>query len=303
MGRITWVCATCSEPSTRRYGANRHNNNLHGGKGTVVRLLDYITGIATGRFLPRDDNVPSGRKARQSSFFDLKLRDNYQKTTSRLFMRIYRLDRHTSKLILALSTPIASRIQRTISITIRGHEREDNHRNAIKLPSGTGLAPSIDEVQTRPKLQEIHLLLNKYYPHNHANQFFAVVNHIAIIGNDENIDRILVFLREVDRQLVNYGNLYDMLSNGTDKMDKLDLNLPQEISSPERYLQGKATLAAIEQLLSPYYPQEFVRNVITCLTIEFDITRDLSSLNTAFENHLKNVQRHMHSTESPKNGV
>ena len=81
MGRITWVCATCSEPSTRRYGANRHNNNLHGGKGTVVRLLDYITGIATGRFLPRDDNVPSGRKPRQSSFFDLKLRDNYQKTT------------------------------------------------------------------------------------------------------------------------------------------------------------------------------------------------------------------------------
>jgi hypothetical protein len=133
-----------------------------------------------------------------------------------------------------------------------------------------------------------------------------VFNHIAIIGNDENIDKILAFLREVDRQLVNYGNLYDLLSNGTDKMDKLyklDLNLPQGTSSPERYLQGKATLAAIEQLLSPYYPQEFVRNVISCLTKEFDITRDLSSLNTAFENHLKNVQRRIHSTESPKNGV
>jgi hypothetical protein len=59
--------------------------------------------------------------------------------------------------------------------------------------------------------------------------------------------------------------------------------------SPEK--QGKATLASIEQLLSPDYPQQFVRNVITVLTKEFEITGDLSSLNTAFENHQKNVQR------------
>ena len=67
----------------------------------------------------------------------------------------------------------------------------------------------------------------------------------------------------------------------------------KHITSPERYLQGKATLVAIKQLLSSYYPQEFVQNVITGLTREFDITGDLSSLNTAFENHLKNVQRYI----------
>src|SRR5919199_4221344 len=81
MGRITWVCATCSETFTRRYAANRHNNNLHGGKGTVVRLLDYIVGIANGGFLPKDANVRFRKKAKQSSFFGLnfkRLKDGYQ---------------------------------------------------------------------------------------------------------------------------------------------------------------------------------------------------------------------------------
>lgn len=56
MGRITWVCATCSEHFTRQYGATRHNNKLHDGKGVVVRLLDYIVGVANGRFLPSESN-------------------------------------------------------------------------------------------------------------------------------------------------------------------------------------------------------------------------------------------------------
>jgi hypothetical protein len=44
MGRITWVCATCAQHFTRQYSANRHNANLHGGNGTIVRLLEYLVG-------------------------------------------------------------------------------------------------------------------------------------------------------------------------------------------------------------------------------------------------------------------
>ena len=307
MGRITWVCATCSEPFTRRYGANRHNNNLHGGKGTVVRLLDYIVGIATGGFLPRDDNVPSGRKSRQSSFFSLKLRDKYQQSTYQSVVHENMSSKPSYKQTNSGTVDVYSKPRPSYHFDTfsRPLKTEDDDQNVNKLSSDIGLAPSIDKLQTRPKLQEIHLLLNKYCPPNHANQFFALVIDMTIIGDDENIDKILAFLREFDRQLISYGNLFDMLSSVTDKMDKfhdkLDLNLPkwtsvkqnQHKTSLESYLQGKAALAAIEQLLSPYYPQEFVRNVIKGLTTEFDITGDLSSLNTAFENHLKNVQRYM----------
>jgi hypothetical protein len=54
MGRITWVCATCSEHFTRKYSASRHNNNLHFGNGLIVTLLDYIVGRASGQYLPSD---------------------------------------------------------------------------------------------------------------------------------------------------------------------------------------------------------------------------------------------------------
>jgi len=54
MGRITWVCATCSEHFTRKYSASRHNNNLHFGDGLIVTLLDYIVGRVSHQYLPSD---------------------------------------------------------------------------------------------------------------------------------------------------------------------------------------------------------------------------------------------------------
>ncbi len=52
MGRITWVCATCSQPFTRRTSATRHENSKHNGQGEVVPLLEYIVGRGTGRYMP-----------------------------------------------------------------------------------------------------------------------------------------------------------------------------------------------------------------------------------------------------------
>jgi hypothetical protein len=306
VGRITWVCATCSETFTRRYGANRHNHNLHGGEGIVVRLLDYMVGIANGQILSRDDKFPSGGKGRQSRFFSFnskKLRDNYQQTAypSVVHENISSKPQYKQTNSGTTETYTKSHSSYHFNNCSGPLKREDNHRNGNNPSSDTGLTPSIEEVQKRPKLQEIRLLLNKYNAPNHAKQFFDLITHMAIIVDEENIDKLLAFLREADRQLVNYGNLFEVLSNGMDRIDKLpnklDLSLPQQVSdkeiqhkmSPEK--QGKATLASIEQLLSPHYPQQFVRNVITVLTKEFEITGDLSSLNTAFENHQKNVQR------------
>ena len=82
MGRITWVCATCSEHFTRQYGATRHNNEFHDGKGIVVRLLDYIVGVANGRFLPSESNVQRRKKRMQSSFFSFnskRFQENYER--------------------------------------------------------------------------------------------------------------------------------------------------------------------------------------------------------------------------------
>jgi hypothetical protein len=44
------VCALCSQDFTRRYSANRHNQNLHHGRGKIVRMIDYIIGRIAGEY-------------------------------------------------------------------------------------------------------------------------------------------------------------------------------------------------------------------------------------------------------------
>ncbi|MGC2682506.1 MAG: hypothetical protein WA323_11600 [Candidatus Nitrosopolaris sp.] len=50
MGRVTYVCATCSEHFTRRYSARRHNLTIHNGRGEIVPLLEYLVGRKIGRY-------------------------------------------------------------------------------------------------------------------------------------------------------------------------------------------------------------------------------------------------------------
>jgi hypothetical protein len=52
MGRLTYVCATCSEHFTRKYSATRHNLTLHDGRGEIVRLPEYLAGKSSGQYLP-----------------------------------------------------------------------------------------------------------------------------------------------------------------------------------------------------------------------------------------------------------
>ena len=51
MGRNTWASESCAQNFTSRYSENRHNRNLHDGKGIIVRILDYIVGRLSGQFL------------------------------------------------------------------------------------------------------------------------------------------------------------------------------------------------------------------------------------------------------------
>jgi hypothetical protein len=51
MSRPNYVCATCSEHFTRKYSANRHNSNLHGGRSEIVSYIEYMAGRSSGRYL------------------------------------------------------------------------------------------------------------------------------------------------------------------------------------------------------------------------------------------------------------
>jgi hypothetical protein len=57
VGDPNYVCTICSQTFTRRWRGSVHNDNFHGGLGSIVRLLDYIVGRASGQYLPADPSL------------------------------------------------------------------------------------------------------------------------------------------------------------------------------------------------------------------------------------------------------
>ena len=49
-----YVCSTRGQDFTRRYNANRHNQNIHSNKADVVRFLECLIGRISGKYLPGD---------------------------------------------------------------------------------------------------------------------------------------------------------------------------------------------------------------------------------------------------------
>src|SRR5215207_1879050 len=67
MNDKTWICATCSQGFTRKYGAKRHILNLHSGKANAVRFIDYVIGRLSGEFFPADPMIYRRPKKQSTS--------------------------------------------------------------------------------------------------------------------------------------------------------------------------------------------------------------------------------------------
>ena len=167
-----------------------------------------------------------------------------------------------------------------------GKAGRGNYKNYDNTLHSSYTGPLDQIVKTNLKLEEFKILLNKHYPPYQASQFLKFVTYMVTVGgHDTFLDKVLGYLRgDVVKA---FPGLFDdtLLQPLSDK--KVD----QQIS-PESYLQGKIKLEAIERLLSPHCPKEFVRNVITGLSNMFDVTGNLSELDQAFEDHRKNVERY-----------
>ena len=88
MGRVTHVCATCAEHFTRKYSATRHNITVHGNRGEIVPLLEYLVGRYSGRIPASNPFWYSGRHSK--------------KTASMILGVLLQLDQTTWEILLTL---------------------------------------------------------------------------------------------------------------------------------------------------------------------------------------------------------
>jgi hypothetical protein len=88
MGRVTHVCVTCAEHFTRKYSATRHNITVHGNRGEIVPLLEYLVGRYCGRIPASNPFWYSGRHSKKNRIYDfgraIAVRSNYIGDTSYL---------------------------------------------------------------------------------------------------------------------------------------------------------------------------------------------------------------------------
>jgi hypothetical protein len=182
MGRITYVCTTCSEHFTRKYSATRHNLTLHDGRGEIVRLLEYLEGSLSGRYMP---SHPSWYRRNQK----------WQTPTA---------DNSNNKSGLAIFADSVGETFRPgngLQQARQGNTYKNSYYSSSPILQATH--KSVDppygaqSQETSLKIKELETLLNKHhFPHGDIILRLAV--YAAIKGNEIYLDEKLALLHKFD---------------------------------------------------------------------------------------------------------
>ena len=171
-------CTLCSEGFTRKYSANRHNQNLHHGQGKIVRTIDYIIGRLAGKYSPCDPSTYRSRyKQIDSSFF--------------------RSD------IKAFSFPLNSKVSiahDTSQQNSSGAPPQHSKVHALdqQQPKSNSVQPSITTPSSGfTKFDTIQELARALYTHVEAEDLLREVSFAFITngGNEEILDRSIEQLK------------------------------------------------------------------------------------------------------------
>lgn len=189
MGRLSYVCGTCSEHFTRKYSGMRHNLNIHNGGAEIVRLIDYIVGRVSGRYLATH---PSWyRRERKWPTLSHQIYDNKSKPAT---VPDISGDRFRPRDAWQQST-------------------QDNMHYSSHYFSGPISRPDDQRYGnvsplTRLKLEELERLLVKHQRYfNDVNVIFKWALSFAIKGDDKPLDEKLAQVRYLDKRLKMNGTI------------------------------------------------------------------------------------------------
>lgn len=184
MGRLSYVCATCSEHFTRKYSASRHNLNIHNGGAEIVRLIDYIVGRVSGKYLATH---PSWYRREQKwhapshPIYDNKSRPGTVTDSKG----------NTFQHIVARQQAPHANMYYSSHYSNWPAFRQDDQRYGTRLSR-----------VTRLKIEELEGLLVKHQKYfNDVNEIFKWTFSWANKGDDRPLDEKLAQVRNLDKRL------------------------------------------------------------------------------------------------------
>jgi len=182
-----WICAICSEDFTRKPSAKRHNDNLHSSGAMIVRPIEYIIGRLNGKF-PVPHDPLSFRRTNKSQMNALGHTLSKPILNSRQDKR-YDGSIHQQPIDVSNKRPLY--LHSTLDTSIP---------QSLKKPSPYKSSGSLKEIEeTKSKLEELRLLLNKLYPAwSSSRQLLSVLCSVRQ-GDYDFLDERLTYLRNIDR--------------------------------------------------------------------------------------------------------
>ena len=293
MSKPQWICVICAEDFTRKSSGRRHvnNSNIHSKKPIIVRYIDYIIGRVKGDYPPpiNPSRLQRRKTNKQHEPHNPTFTHDYNNTLDARAISNSRLD---SVNHLNVSLPMTNDNNSKKSYLY-------SDATGQQLPKATynGQTWFLGESQITlsSKFEEIKRISRPYFSSDDLDIMLANLARLVLHdgGNDHTVDQYITKFR----QKINQLQAFDYLSPSRKSMTSRNTikQGTQQKSAHNPSFRGidevvAIKLAEIEQLLTPRYPAEFVKNVIMGLTKQFNMTGDHSSLDEALERHRRNVR-------------
>lgn len=270
----SWVCAVCSQHFTRKYSAKKHNFELHAGKGTIVRFMDYIIGRIDGKFLPDDPSRHYRRRTKWSSQVDTGpqiARPRQDKT-------------------IADST-----YGRTFSMPSDIYEKPlDNSQVGFRTTNDWPTNKLTVQSRINYKLKLYKSILNERYPDDAEGLLSVMFNLISQGDGEDFLDQQISILRQAYLNRTR-NDAVPMNSLGDYKIAPADQKFHNESLASQllrfkpfqadKDREAEMLLLEINDILLRMYPPEYVASLVLTLKNEYSRTQDIVTLRMARDNH------------------
>ncbi len=293
MSKPQWVCIICAEDFTRKSSGKRHRDNtsIHNERPIIVRYTEYIIGRVKRDYPP--PIIPPRLQRRKTNKQYEPRHCTITHDDNSTFDPSAIIDNKLDPLSYSNVVPPMMRNKNSKRLYQDSDATEQQLDIAVHKEQSWSLTESQDTLLS--KFEKIKKLSGPYFSSERVDVILTNLARQVFYdgGNDYSVDEYLVELR----QKVNQMEAFNHLSPSKRPMSSTDISEQrmQQASVDNPSFQdldeaARIKLAEIEEVLTPYCPPEFVRNVITGLTKQYNMTGDHSILDEALERHRRNAK-------------
>jgi hypothetical protein len=222
MRNKNFVCVLCSQDFTRKYSADRHNENLHHGRGKIVRTIDYVIGRIAGEYHAANP---------------LTYRSSYKQ-------RVSPSTNSDPKSFSFPSSSIAHGSSQGNSSSAPSHINKNVPNQQLSINSVR--PPTIPIIGTPSKVEEIQRLIRTLCTPELADTYLKQLSlaSIANRGNEEILDQCLGVLRNNLKLMEAHSYLFDASTKEANERSPLHGHHVENLTESSRI-----KLTRIKQLL------------------------------------------------------